>query len=288
MVLQPYESQTEDILEQWIQYKTQVPVYGAILLTPDLTKCLVVKGYGPRASWGFPKGKVNKNEKGILCAAREVHEETGFDLTGMINEKDSVELRIKEQMVKLYIVPFIDEDTEFAPLTRQEISKIEWKVVEDLPVSYNQAKEMNKKKKGNVENYYMVVPFVQKLRSWILRKKNRMNNQNAVPTIRTGNTPKQKDCTKYLQGYSPINVYKTESVLAEYNTDRQIDDEESEEEILQTPTLQVPKHRSQVQEKRGRNTHMVGSTSTGENGSGNPFLSFKIDTRTLLNVFDEN
>jgi mRNA-decapping enzyme subunit 2 len=37
-----------------------VPVYGAILLNPALDKCLMVKGWKPGASWGFPKGKVRR------------------------------------------------------------------------------------------------------------------------------------------------------------------------------------------------------------------------------------
>ena len=48
---------------------------GAIILNPVLDKCLLVKGWSKNATWGFPKGKINKNESEIACAAREVHEE---------------------------------------------------------------------------------------------------------------------------------------------------------------------------------------------------------------------
>lgn len=34
-----------------------IPVFGAILLTPDMDKCLMVQGMGKGAGWGFPKGK---------------------------------------------------------------------------------------------------------------------------------------------------------------------------------------------------------------------------------------
>ena len=37
-----------------------------------LFKCILVRGCLKRISWGFPKGKVNKDEDGKDCAVREV------------------------------------------------------------------------------------------------------------------------------------------------------------------------------------------------------------------------
>jgi hypothetical protein len=37
-----------------------------------MDKVLLVKGWSNKSSWGFPKGKINKDEKEIDCAAREV------------------------------------------------------------------------------------------------------------------------------------------------------------------------------------------------------------------------
>lgn len=45
---------------------------GAILLTPDCTKCLLVRGYKRDAGWGFPRGKLSKDETDAQCAQREV------------------------------------------------------------------------------------------------------------------------------------------------------------------------------------------------------------------------
>lgn len=45
---------------------------GAILLTPDCTKCLLVRGYKKDAGWGFPRGKLSKDETDAQCAVREV------------------------------------------------------------------------------------------------------------------------------------------------------------------------------------------------------------------------
>ena len=45
---------------------------GAILLNVAMDKCLLVRGYKDSASWGFPKGKVAKEESDRACAIREV------------------------------------------------------------------------------------------------------------------------------------------------------------------------------------------------------------------------
>ena len=49
-------------------------------------------------------------------------EETGYDISPLIKEKDYVELTIREQRIRLYIVVGVSEDTEFSPKTRKEIS----------------------------------------------------------------------------------------------------------------------------------------------------------------------
>lgn len=60
----------------------------------SLEQILLVQGYWSKGSWGFPKGKINENEKPHKCAAREVHEETGFDCSHMINKKMFLERRV--------------------------------------------------------------------------------------------------------------------------------------------------------------------------------------------------
>jgi mRNA-decapping enzyme subunit 2 len=60
------------LIEEWRDYKFSVPTYGAILLDENLTHVLLVQSYWSRSSWGFPKGKVNKDEAPCHCAIREV------------------------------------------------------------------------------------------------------------------------------------------------------------------------------------------------------------------------
>ena len=61
-----------------------VPTYGVILLNSTLDKVLLVQSY-KRKKWGFPKGKVNENESGEVCAAREAQEEIGFNVDSLLD-----------------------------------------------------------------------------------------------------------------------------------------------------------------------------------------------------------
>ena len=60
------------IYARFSAYKQTVPVMGAILLNVAMDKCLLVRGFKDSASWGFPKGKVAKEESDMACAIREV------------------------------------------------------------------------------------------------------------------------------------------------------------------------------------------------------------------------
>ena len=89
-VLHRWSSDFEIAFNNFMQYKTRVPVCGAIMLNdtwekvrgqclqltrPVLTlvlKCILVKGWKSSAGWGFPKGKINQDEEPHKCAVREV------------------------------------------------------------------------------------------------------------------------------------------------------------------------------------------------------------------------
>lgn len=154
------------VLDNWREYKQTVPTYGAILLDTDLTHVLLVQSYWTKASWGFPKGKVNEDEEPWKCAVREVLEETGFDISQLINKNDYIEATIHEQIVRLYIIGFIPRDTKFQPRTRNEIKACEWFPLADLPAN---KKDMTPKVKMGVSPnaFFMVLPFVKRMRRWV-------------------------------------------------------------------------------------------------------------------------
>ncbi|KAG5680737.1 hypothetical protein PVAND_010227 [Polypedilum vanderplanki] len=156
------------ILEKWRCYKMSVPTYGAILLTPDMNQCLLVQSYFAKNSWGFPKGKVNENEDPVKCAIREVYEETGFDCSQLINENDFIEGQTSNyQYTRLYIVRNVPVDTKFCPRTRNEIKECQWFTIAELPNCRNDDGYLMDQKKIRANSFYMILPFISKLKHWI-------------------------------------------------------------------------------------------------------------------------
>ncbi|KAF9654354.1 DCP2-domain-containing protein [Thelephora ganbajun] len=151
-VLHRWSSDFEIAFNNFMQYKTRVPVCGAIMLNDTWEKCILVKGWKSSAGWGFPKGKINQDEEPHKCAVREVFEETGYDLTGQINQDHVIEMSIKQQKISLYIVPGVPEDYPFKTRTRKEISKIDWFKLSDLPTW--------KKSGSSSGKFYLISPFI--------------------------------------------------------------------------------------------------------------------------------
>ncbi|SCV74759.1 BQ2448_7788 [Microbotryum intermedium] len=124
-----------------------------------------------------------------LSPNRQVLEETGYDLSSAFPPQQLqsdhveqegaekvpyyVELVIKEQKIRLYLIPGIHEDTYFETRTRKEISKIDWFRLSDLPTWQKDKK--GKKNASQIEGkqakFYMVTPFMSHLKLWIERNK---------------------------------------------------------------------------------------------------------------------
>ncbi|KAF9294758.1 mRNA-decapping enzyme subunit 2 [Linnemannia elongata] len=188
-LLHEWANEHETAFANFMEYKIRVPVCGAIILNDAMDKCILVKGWTARSGWGFPKGKINKDEPDTSCAVREVWEETGFDVTDKIRDEDFVEQTIKDQRIRLYIIKSVPENTVFEPQTRKEISKIEWHYIADLPTSKpkpiekgtHSGRESGTERSNGIKNpsrYYMVTPFVHKLKNWIItqRRSNKRGN----------------------------------------------------------------------------------------------------------------
>jgi mRNA-decapping enzyme subunit 2 len=121
------ESLHEQAYEQFMDYKTRVPVRGAIMLNQDMTHAVLVKGWKKSAKWSFPRGKINKDEPDLDCAVREAYEETGYDLVeaGLVGDDSnmkSFKTRMKDQEMMLYVFRGVPMETHFEPRTRKEIS----------------------------------------------------------------------------------------------------------------------------------------------------------------------
>ena len=164
--LKPHVNRVEEIIDEWKEYKQAVPTFGAIILNTFLDKVLLVQGFWAKASWGFPKGKVNENEPPHICAAREVLEETGYDISDQIDEDEYIESSINEQIVRLYVISGVPEATKFKTNTRCEIRDIQWFEVNSLPM--NKTDLVSKAKLGIApSSFYMVIPFLRDIKHWV-------------------------------------------------------------------------------------------------------------------------
>ncbi|CAL4101019.1 unnamed protein product, partial [Meganyctiphanes norvegica] len=158
--IKPKSGTVEEMLESFREFKRRVPTYGGLLLNENLSSVLLVQGYWHRASWGFPKGKINVDELGHDCAIREVLEETGFDIAPLIDPSQYLETVIGEQYVRLYIIPGVPTNTEFCPKTKGEIKQLKWFQIHQLPQHKNDRNFSSQY--GSTNMYYMVMPFVKK------------------------------------------------------------------------------------------------------------------------------
>ncbi|EMR10327.1 hypothetical protein PNEG_01583 [Pneumocystis murina B123] len=171
-LLWKWNKEYEKAYDNFLKYKIRVPVRGAILLNETCEECVLVKGWKNSSGWGFPKGKINKDELDTDCAIREVFEETGFDISKLIQPNDYIEITLCEQNIRLYIIAGVPSDTNFITHTRKEISKIRWHKLSDLPAYSKSRKEDNYgNKEASKSKYYLVAPFLEPLLRWIRKRK---------------------------------------------------------------------------------------------------------------------
>ncbi|KAL6238560.1 hypothetical protein BDW75DRAFT_13906 [Aspergillus navahoensis] len=161
---------------EFLAYKTRVPVRGAIMLNQEMDQVVLVKGWKKGANWSFPRGKINKDEKDLDCAIREVYEETGYDVrkAGLVPGDENVkfiEITMREQHMRLYVFRGVPLDAYFEPRTRKEISKIEWWKLSDLPTLKKSKQFDQGQAAANANKFYMVAPFLHPLKKWIAQQK---------------------------------------------------------------------------------------------------------------------
>lgn len=96
-----------------------------------------------------------------------------------------MELNVREQSIRLYIVPNVPKETGFVTQTRKEISKIEWFKLGDLPTW----KQSHAGGQGGLisanagSKFYLVTPFIGKLKNWIKENKKRYVSANATTAV---------------------------------------------------------------------------------------------------------
>ncbi|EEP80133.1 predicted protein [Uncinocarpus reesii 1704] len=218
---------------EFLAYKTRVPVRGAILLNEAMDEVVLVKGWKKTAGWSFPRGKINKDEKDLDCAVREVYEETGFDIkqADLIEDEAKVkyiDISMREQNMRLYVIRGVSKETHFEARTRKEISKIEWYKLSDLPTQKRIKQEEGNASNSNRNKFYMVAPFLGPLKKWIsLQKKRDLQATNLTAQMgaeNAGNETAEEGPELQISGALPIDhaietTYPTSLSGAPTNTD---------------------------------------------------------------------
>ncbi|KAK5141924.1 hypothetical protein LTR04_002419 [Oleoguttula sp. CCFEE 6159] len=176
------------------------------MLNEAMDQVVLVKGWKKGANWSFPRGKINKDEKDLDCAIREVYEETGYDIqeAGLVPAEDNVkyiDIPMREQHMRLYVFRGVPMETHFEPRTRKEISKIQWYKLSDLPT----LKKSKQQPEGYGEDavkankFYMVAPFLGHLKRWIAEQR-RLDNAKGVQHKRTlSQAPETTDAEEALE-----------------------------------------------------------------------------------------
>ncbi|RDW94687.1 hypothetical protein BP5796_00450 [Coleophoma crateriformis] len=167
--------------EEFMKYKSRIPVRGAILLNAAMDSVILVKGWKKGAGWSFPRGKINHEEDDLVCAIREVYEETGYHIqeASVDRQNDQIQKNLKEQHVMFFLIRGVPMDTHFETQTRQEIGKIQWWPLHKLPGWRGSPQHHNQADVAvNANKFYMVAPFLRPLREWIKRQRQKDAKQS--------------------------------------------------------------------------------------------------------------
>lgn len=158
-----------DALSRFGKYKSTIPVRGIALLNKDMTKVVLVQGIRP-PTWSFPRGKISKGEDDLVCAVREVREETGFDAKDYVHEKDVLERTVYGKNFKIYLARNVPEDYVFEPEARNEIALIQWFEI----------KSLQKQVKENPNKFFIVDPFLKPLTRWVNKNKGVVSDEELM------------------------------------------------------------------------------------------------------------
>ncbi|CAG9539833.1 unnamed protein product [Cercopithifilaria johnstoni] len=202
-----YTDSVDKVMEEWRIYKSGVPTYGAALLDNSLNYVLLVQGYFAKNSWGFPKGKVNEEEEAMACASREVMEEVGFDISDKICKTRLIQCFVNDTLIRLYIIRDVPIDFPFAPNTRNEIGKIQWFCIWNLPKDRNDVAACERIGMSP-SNFYTVIPFVKELQAYVSKYHNAHNKPRHKPMDAINISARTSSA------FSPVQPHQKNEMLA--------------------------------------------------------------------------
>lgn len=142
----------EEEFKRFLKYKKSIPVFGALIFNGSMTKILLVRGFGSKKIYTFPRGKISKSESEMECAVREVYEEIGYDVELKIIRSFILDMSTKQKISKLYVILNVPEKTKFETKTRNEIKEIRW--VDILTIE-----------KSNIESLSYIKSYIKQIKN---------------------------------------------------------------------------------------------------------------------------
>ena len=111
---------------------------GAVVyrISPEL-QILLIKQHENAASWGIPKGHMERGESQEQTALREVKEETGLTIR-LVKKLESVTLKKRnfKKLVIMYLATQVCSSEPDAKNKNSEVFEARWFNVSDLPDIY--------------------------------------------------------------------------------------------------------------------------------------------------------
>lgn len=268
-------------LKKFTSYKSKVPVYGAVILNKSLDKVLLVQHYRS-TTWGFPKGKINKDETEVQCAIREVKEETGFDLTDLVEPETFIDLQDKNKEGKLFIIQGISESIKFSAQTRHEIRKIQWH-----DVSLILSSQQGTKQQQSVNSHKSLSPSsissspsfwkVHSTLSLMFKKKLLVKSSTAVSPV--GSSKQQSPILKTRSSCSSLNTSPSKSPMVKQRNSTRANNGTTKD--FQKNLQNTPIYIKEGDEATKKNDEHTGPT-TKENSKKNSLLNFSFDTNDIF------
>lgn len=106
--------------KQYDKHKKSLPTAGVLIIHENSLLLVKVVGSGV---YSLPKGKSNAGETLEETAVREVLEETGIDLRGVVDDRTA---NVNVHKTKLFIVETDEEIKKFSGYNSNEIIDIKW------------------------------------------------------------------------------------------------------------------------------------------------------------------
>jgi mRNA-decapping enzyme subunit 2 len=119
---------------------------------------------------------MNQGESDVACAVREVWEEIGINISQYINPEEHLDYPEDSDEQRLFIVVGVQENVDFSINTRNEIGKVEWVRLNDIP-----SKKSRSESKYPGMHFSKVHNFLRNLRRWINKKKQEQQTVEPKP-----------------------------------------------------------------------------------------------------------